>query len=232
MRFLSVFLALPLTAATLQTTKPEDVGLSTDRLQRIHQTIQRHMDEHQISGAVTLVARKGRVAHLEAHGLMDVDSKKPMAKDSIFRVWSMSKPVVGVSILMLMEEGKIRLNDPVSKFIPEFKGMKVAVIQPVIGLKALRESVGEDQSKSAHRARAREALLQTELQRIVAIVGPRIGALGYAVEFRIGAKQLLRGDIRTAAEIRRVRQDAVEGVRHLSVQQRWRGVALHEQVIG
>src|SRR5258707_8639725 len=129
MRFLSVFLALPLTAATLQTTKPEDVGLSTDRLQRIHQTIQRHMDEHQISGAVTLVAHKGRLSHLEANGLMGVDSKKPMAKDSIFRVWSMSKPVVGVSILMVMEEGKIRLSDPVSKFIPEFKGMKVAVIQ-------------------------------------------------------------------------------------------------------
>ena len=68
----------------------------------------------EISGAVTLVARKGRVAHLEAHGLMDIESKKPMAKNSIFRIWSMSKPVAGVAILMLMEEGKVRLNDPVS----------------------------------------------------------------------------------------------------------------------
>ncbi len=87
------------------------------------------MDSHQISGAVTLVARKGRIAHLEAHGAMDLDSGKPMAKNSIFRIWSMSKPVAGVAILMLMEEGKVRLNDPVAKFIPEFKGMKVAITQ-------------------------------------------------------------------------------------------------------
>jgi CubicO group peptidase (beta-lactamase class C family) len=124
-----VLVALPVTAASIQETKPESVGLSRERLQRIHETMQRHMDAHQIAGAVTLVARKGHIAHLEAHGVMDLDSKKTMRKDSIFRVFSMSKPVTGVAILMLMEEGKVRLNDPVSKFIPEFKGMKVAVTQ-------------------------------------------------------------------------------------------------------
>jgi CubicO group peptidase (beta-lactamase class C family) len=121
--------ALPLIAATPTQIKPEDVGLSTERLQRIHETIQSHIDSHDISGAVTLVMRKGRIAHLEAHGYMDVDSKKPMTKDAIFRIWSMSKPITGASILMLMEEGKLRLEDPVSRFIPQFKGMKVAVIQ-------------------------------------------------------------------------------------------------------
>jgi len=121
--------ALSLSAATIQEAKPESVGLSGERLQRIRETIQRHMDARQIAGAVTLVARKGHIAHLEAQGLMDLDSKKPMTKDSIFRIYSMSKPIAGVAILMLMEEGKLRLNDPVSKFIPEFKGMKVAVIQ-------------------------------------------------------------------------------------------------------
>jgi CubicO group peptidase (beta-lactamase class C family) len=121
--------ALPLTAASIQETKPETVGLSRERLQRIHETIQRHMDSRQIAGAVTLVARKGHIAHLEAHGAMDLDSKKPMSKDSIFRIFSMSKPIAGVAILMLMEEGKVRLSDPVSKFIPEFKGLKVAVAQ-------------------------------------------------------------------------------------------------------
>ncbi len=125
--------AMPLTAASIPETKPEDVGLSRDRLLRIHETVQRHMDSHQISGAVTLVARKGRIAHLEAHGAMDLDSKKPMAKNSIFRIWSMSKPITGAAILMLMEEGKLRLNDPVSKFIPEFQGMKVAVAQGTAG---------------------------------------------------------------------------------------------------
>lgn len=121
--------ALPLIAASVPETKPEDVGLSRERLLRIRETVQRHMDARQIAGAVTLVARKGRIAHLEAHGATDLESKKPMAKNSIFRIWSMSKPVAAVAILMLMEEGKVRLNDPVSKFIPEFKGMKVAVIQ-------------------------------------------------------------------------------------------------------
>jgi CubicO group peptidase (beta-lactamase class C family) len=118
---------LPLAAASVQATKPEDVGLSQERLQRIHEAIERHIDAGDISGAVTLVARRGRIAHLEAHGLMDIGSKKPMQKDAIFRLASMSKPITGVAILMLMEEGKIRLTDPVSKFIPEFKGLKVAV---------------------------------------------------------------------------------------------------------
>jgi len=82
---------------------------------------------------VTLVARYGKVAHLQAHGVMDLESKKPMATDGLFRIMSMTKPVVGVSILMLMEEGKVRLTDPVSKFIPELKGLKVAVAQPAQG---------------------------------------------------------------------------------------------------
>jgi CubicO group peptidase (beta-lactamase class C family) len=122
-------LALPLAAATIQASKPEDAGLSSERLQRIHETVQRHIDAHDISGAVTVVARRGRLVHLESHGLMDIEANKPMPKDALFWIASMSKPITGVAILMLMEEGKIRLNDPVSKFIPEFRGMKVAVIE-------------------------------------------------------------------------------------------------------
>jgi CubicO group peptidase (beta-lactamase class C family) len=122
-------IAMPLAAASIQAAKPEEVGLSSERLQRIHQTVQRHIDEHDISGAVTLVARKGRIVHLEAHGAMDLESKKPMGKDGLFWIASMSKPITGVAILMLLEEGKVRLNDPVSKFIPEFRGMKVAMMQ-------------------------------------------------------------------------------------------------------
>src|SRR5262245_10224486 len=95
--------ALPLVAATLPNAKPEEVGLSTDRLQRIHQMIQRRIDAGDIAGAVTLVARNGRIAHLETHGLMDIETKKPMAKDAIFRLASMTKPITGVAILMLVE---------------------------------------------------------------------------------------------------------------------------------
>ena len=99
LNFVLVLLAaLPLGAATV---KSEAVGFSEERLHRIHDTIQRHIDAHHISGAVTLVARRDRVAHVQPHGLMDLESNIPMSKDSIFRIWSMSKPVTGVAILML-----------------------------------------------------------------------------------------------------------------------------------
>lgn len=108
-------------------SKGEDAGLSIERLQRIAQVVQRYIDDRQITGAVTLVARKGRTAHFEATGVMDAEAKTPMRKDGVFRMASMTKPVTGVAILMLMEEGKLRLTDPVSRFLPEFKDAKVAV---------------------------------------------------------------------------------------------------------
>jgi CubicO group peptidase (beta-lactamase class C family) len=120
-----LLLSWPLPAQTLR-TKPDQVGLSSERLSRIGETIQRHIQAGDIASAVTLVARRGRVAHLEAFGHLDVESKKPAATDSLFRIASMSKPVTGVAILMLLEEGKVRLGDPVSRFIPEFKGLRVA----------------------------------------------------------------------------------------------------------
>jgi len=120
-------LALPLVAASLPAAKPEDVGLSSERLQRIHQMVMRHVEAGDISGAVTIVARRGRVVHFEAHGWMDLESKKPMTRDAVFRLASSSKPVTATAILMLLEEGKLKLTDPVSKFIPEFKDSKVAV---------------------------------------------------------------------------------------------------------
>jgi CubicO group peptidase (beta-lactamase class C family) len=117
------------TAAAGPAARPEDVGMSSDRLHRIHELVQRHIDARSFSGAVTLVARNGRVAHLEAQGVMDIESKKPMAANGIFRIMSMTKPVVGAAILMLVEEGKVRITDPVSRFIPEYKNLKVAVAQ-------------------------------------------------------------------------------------------------------
>ncbi|HEY6346865.1 MAG TPA: serine hydrolase domain-containing protein [Bryobacteraceae bacterium] len=121
--------AVPALPASVQTAKPEQIGFSSERLARIHEMVQRHIDAHDISGAVTLVARNGKVVHFEAHGLADVEAKRPMSKDSLFWIMSMTKPVVGTAVLMMMEEGRLRLTDPISKFIPEFKGMKVAVIQ-------------------------------------------------------------------------------------------------------
>ena len=108
-------------------TRAEDVGMSSDRLTRIHPMIQSHIDAGDFSGAVTLVARKGRVVHYEAHGFADIEAKKPMAKETLFRLASMTKPVTAVSILMLLEDGRLVLSDPVSKFVPAFKSPKVAV---------------------------------------------------------------------------------------------------------
>ena len=101
--------------------------MSAGRLQRINEVIQRAIHEQDISGAVTIVSRRGRIAHFEAQGLMDIESGRPMAKDAIFAIASMTKPVTGVAILMLVEEGKVRLSDPVSRFVPEFRDTTVAI---------------------------------------------------------------------------------------------------------
>ena len=124
-------MALPLLAAQageprgLPRARPEEVGISSERLRRVDDVVRRYIDEKKVSGAVTLVARRGRVVHYEAQGLMDVESEEPMRTDAIFRMASSTKPVTGVAILMLIEEGKVALTDPVSKFIPEFAQLKV-----------------------------------------------------------------------------------------------------------
>ena len=120
--------ALPLSGAGT-TARPEEVGLSSERLQQVTALMKRHLDEKSFAGAVTLVARNGRIAHLQAHGFADLDTKQPMKTDSLFRIMSMTKPVVGAAIMMMIEEGKVRLNDPVSRFIPALKGLQVAVPQ-------------------------------------------------------------------------------------------------------
>jgi len=109
------------------TSKAEEVGMATDRLVRIHDAVARHVEAKDVSGAVALVARRGKIVFFEAQGLADIDGKKPMARDSIFRLASMSKPITSVAVMMMVEDGKIRLTDRVSQFIPEFKTMKVAV---------------------------------------------------------------------------------------------------------
>jgi CubicO group peptidase (beta-lactamase class C family) len=113
--------------AGAQPVAPESVGLSSERLHRIDELVQRTIDAGEISGAVTLVARNGKVAYLTAQGVMDTGTKKPMQADAMFRIASMSKPVAAVAILLLMEEGKVRLNDPVAKFIPAFGELTVAM---------------------------------------------------------------------------------------------------------
>jgi len=113
--------------AFAETVNPESVGLSSERLERINVLMQKNIDAGNISGAVTLVARHGKIAHLQAQGVMDLASAKPMETDSVFRLASMSKPVGGLAIMMLVEEGKVRLNDPVSDYLPSFRNQMVAM---------------------------------------------------------------------------------------------------------
>ena len=125
-------LARPVGTAT-SVAKPEDVGLSSERLQRVTQMIQQRIAAGDLAGAVTIVARKGRVAYLNSQGVMDLESKQPMTPAAMFRIASMTKPVVGVAIMLMVEEGKLRLTDPVSRYIPEFANMKVAIATPGAG---------------------------------------------------------------------------------------------------
>jgi CubicO group peptidase (beta-lactamase class C family) len=107
--------------------KPEAVGLSSERLDRISSAVQRSIDDKRIAGAVTLVLRHGQVAFFKAQGMADREAAKPMQRDSIFRICSMSKPITSVGAMILYEEGKFLLDDPVSKYLPEFKNPKVLV---------------------------------------------------------------------------------------------------------
>jgi CubicO group peptidase (beta-lactamase class C family) len=112
--------------ASLPTAKPEDVGVSSERLERLDHTVQQYVNEGKVAGVVTLVARKGQVVQYGAYGKRDIESGSPMAKDAIFRIASMSKAITSVAIMMLMEDGKLAIGDPVSKFIPQFKNTTVA----------------------------------------------------------------------------------------------------------
>src|SRR5687767_9586734 len=97
-------------------------GLDKDRLARIPQRMQSYVDQQAIAGAVTLVARHGEIGALDAVGVLDVETKKPMRTDSIFQIMSMTKPVTGVAIMMLAEEGRLSVTDPVERHLPEFRG--------------------------------------------------------------------------------------------------------------
>ena len=129
-RFLGIVLVFASAAAwadALPSARPEDVGLSSERLGRIGKVFQREVDAKKLPGAVALVARKGRIVYFEALGARDPRSGAPMSRDAIFRMYSMTKPFASVAAMMLAEEGKIVLTDPVSKYLPGFAKMQVSV---------------------------------------------------------------------------------------------------------
>jgi CubicO group peptidase (beta-lactamase class C family) len=106
-------------------TRPEAVGLSSERLARVQPAMEKHIGDDRIAGAVALIARKGEVVHQECVGLMDRENGKPMRPDALFRIYSMTKPITCTALMTLYEKGRFQLFDPVAKFIPAFQDLKV-----------------------------------------------------------------------------------------------------------
>src|SRR5213594_5062181 len=117
-------------AQNLPSAKPEEVGLSSERLNRALAAVKADVDKGALPGAVLLVARHGKVVMFDAVGVLDPATKAPMTKDAIFRIYSMSKPITSVAAMILVEEGKLALGDPVGKYIPQIAEMRVGVEKP------------------------------------------------------------------------------------------------------
>jgi len=120
-------------ASAAQTQAPESVGMSTERLARIGPAMQRYIDDGLVPGTITAIVRRGKLVHFEARGAMDAEQGTPMREDAIFRIASMTKPITSVALMMLWEEGRFQLHDPVSKFLPEFADMKVSTTADASG---------------------------------------------------------------------------------------------------
>ena len=126
---ISVCVASPAFAEGMSTAAPQEVGLSSERLNRIDTVVKADIAKDMISGAVALVARKGKIAYFKSFGMRNEDKALPMEKDSLFRCYSMTKPVIGAAAMILLEEGKLLLMDPVAKYIPSFKDIQVGEIK-------------------------------------------------------------------------------------------------------
>lgn len=113
------------TAMGLDQASPESVGVDSDRLDRLTQAMQGFVDEGKLAGVVTAAARDGKLFHFESVGLRDIASGDRMETDDLFRIYSMTKPITGVAMMILYEEGKFKLSDPVANYIPEFEGLQV-----------------------------------------------------------------------------------------------------------
>jgi CubicO group peptidase (beta-lactamase class C family) len=118
-------LAAPQSVAALQMAQPEEVGMDSDRLSRVTAAMQGLVDDGLLAGVVTMAARDNKIVHFESVGYRDKEANAPMTNDALFRIYSMTKPITGVALMMLYEEGKFKLSDPVEKYLPELKDLQV-----------------------------------------------------------------------------------------------------------
>jgi len=128
----ALWLAAAAPGQELPAAKPESVGLSPERLERIADAVQRDIDGKRLAGAVTLVLRHGKIAWLRAQGMADREAGRPMQPDALFRICSMTKPITSAAVMMLYEKGCFQLEDPISEYLPEFKNPRV-LVKPLFG---------------------------------------------------------------------------------------------------
>jgi CubicO group peptidase (beta-lactamase class C family) len=164
------------------------------------QALQALVDEGRLAGVSTLVSRHGQVVMFDAFGYQDLDAKKPLDKDTIFRIASMTKPIAGVAMMMLWEQGKWTLDDPVAKYIPEFKGLKVSTphglapqSHPMTMRELMSHTAGFDVSRGYEKANLSDSTLQAMIDKLAALplpvqpgtdwrYGPSVNIQGYLVE--------------------------------------------------
>ena len=179
---------------------PESVGFSTDGLKALQRTMRALVDDAKLAGITTLVARHGKVVYLDAYGVQDLATKKPVTKDTIFRIASMTKPIVGVAMMMLWEQGKWTLDDPVAKHIPEFAGLKVATpngempqTRPMTMRQLMSHTAGFDVTAGYAKVGLRDSDLQGMINKLGRLplstqpgtdwqYGPSVDIQGYLVE--------------------------------------------------
>ena len=122
----------------LSKATPESVGVSSERLRRLDAGLKRFVDEGRLAGVTSLLARHGKIVNTNTFGKKSLSGPEPMQRDTIFRIYSMSKPITGVAMMMLFEEGKWRLDDPVSRYIPEFAKLQVHTGENADGTRSSR----------------------------------------------------------------------------------------------
>jgi CubicO group peptidase (beta-lactamase class C family) len=123
--FLVSLLCSPLSAKEIPTTKPADVGMSAEKLDKVDEAMHALVKDNKLAGGVVMVARRGKIMHFQSYGLMDIEAKEPFRKDAIVRIYSMSKSITSAAALILHDEGKLKLDAPVSDYLPELKNLNV-----------------------------------------------------------------------------------------------------------
>ena len=179
---------------------PESVGFSADGLKALQRTMRALVDDAKLAGVTTLVARHGKVVYLDAYGVQDLATRKPVASDTIFRLASMTKPIVGAAMMMLWEQGKWTLDDPVAKHIPEFAGLKVTTpngevpqTKPMTMRQLMSHTAGFDVNAGYAKANLGDSDLQAMIDKLARLplaaqpgsdwrYGPSVDIQGYIVE--------------------------------------------------